>query len=291
MNGRITRRDFLNGTQVAIGASLLSPWSEVFGSPASPFALPPDYYPPQRTGLRGSHDGAWETMHARVGGKSWSVGEPREHYDLIIVGAGISGLSAAHFYRAAHPDARILLLDNHDDFGGHAKRNEFSIDGSTRIGYGGTEAIDTPSAYSEVARRLLADIGIELEKFYDYFHQDLYASLNLTHSIMFDEQTYGERKLVTGYGSRPWSEFAADAPMSDEAACRPRPGVHREERLPARHELRAEVRAAESDQLPRLPARLREGRRAGARHLPAVVPQLLRTRLERRAGTARQRIR
>jgi spermidine dehydrogenase len=217
MNGRITRRDFLNGTQVAIGASLLSPWSEVFGSPASPFALPPDYYPPQRTGLRGSHDGAWETMHARVGGKSWSVGEPREHYDLIIVGAGISGLSAAHFYRAAHPDARILLLDNHDDFGGHAKRNEFSIDGSTRIGYGGTEAIDTPSAYSEVARRLLADIGIELEKFYDYFHQDLYASLNLTHSIMFDEQTYGERKLVTGYGSRPWSEFAADAPMSDEA--------------------------------------------------------------------------
>ena len=49
-----------------------------------------------------------------------------EDYDLVVVGAGLSGLAAAHFYREQRPAARILLLDNHDDFGGHAKRNEFN---------------------------------------------------------------------------------------------------------------------------------------------------------------------
>jgi len=153
MKDNITRRDFLNGTQVAIGASLLSPWSEVFGASGSEFELGPDYYPPALTGLRGSHDGSWETMHARVSGKTWSSSAHEESYDLIVVGAGISGLSAAYFYNEENPGARILILDNHDDFGGHAKRNEFRIDGRTRIGYGGTESIDTPSNWSDYRGR------------------------------------------------------------------------------------------------------------------------------------------
>ena len=217
MKDNITRRDFLNGTQVAIGASLLSPWTEVFGATPAKFRLGPDYYPPAITGLRGSHDGSWETMHARVSGETWPSGKPEEDYDLVVVGAGISGLSAAYFYRAENPDARVLVLDNHDDFGGHAKRNEFSYGGETRIGYGGTESIDTPSAYSEVSRQLLKAIGIETERFYDYFDQELYSKYGLAHSIMFDAETYGERKLVRGYGERPWAEFAADTPMNDQA--------------------------------------------------------------------------
>ena len=150
MKDRVTRRDFLNGTRVAIGASLLSPWSEVFGSTGGNFALPADYYPPAATGLRGSHDGSWETMHARVAGATWPAGAPEESVDLVVVGGGISGLAAAHFYRSEEPDARILVLDNHDDFGGHAKRNEFSVAGDTRIAYGGTEAIDTPSGWRRI---------------------------------------------------------------------------------------------------------------------------------------------
>ena len=161
MKDKVTRRDFLNGTRVAIGASLLSPWAEVFGSTDKNFTLPPDYYPPAATGLRGSHNGSWETMHARVHGASWPIATPDETVDLVVVGGGISGLSAAHFFRNEKPDARILVLDNHDDFGGHAKRNEFSVGGDTRIAYGGTEAIDTPSAYAEVSRQLLVDVGIE----------------------------------------------------------------------------------------------------------------------------------
>jgi spermidine dehydrogenase len=217
MTQKITRRDFLNGTQVAIGASLLTPWAEAFGTDTSKFALGSDYYPPSKTGLRGSHHGSWETMHARVAGATWSSGTIEEDYDLVVVGGGISGLSAAHFFRRENPSARILILDNHDDFGGHAKRNEFEVDGRTQIAYGGTETIDTPSGYTEVSKALLKDIGIDVQRFYEYFDQGLYDKMNLSYAIAFDEATYGERKLVTGYGSRPWQEFVAETPLSETA--------------------------------------------------------------------------
>ena len=217
MKNKVTRRDFLNGTQVAIGASLLSPWTDVFGADPEKFALGPDYYPPAKTGLRGSHEGSWETMHAKVSGATWARTSPEEDVDLVIVGGGISGLSAAHFYRQARPGAKILILDNHDDFGGHAKRNEFAVDGGTRIAYGGTESIDTPSSYTEISKDLLSDIGVNVQRFYDYYDQELYSSMDLGYAIAYDEKTYGQRKLVTGYGSIPWEDFAAQTPMNDRA--------------------------------------------------------------------------
>ncbi len=217
MPNKTTRRDFLNGTQVAIGASLLSPWTAVFGRDAA--GAPPggDYYPPALTGLRGSHEGAWQTMHARVDGATWSPLPVEEDYDLVVVGGGISGLSAARFYLDENPGARVLVLDNHDDFGGHAKRNEFTVGGRTQIAYGGTESIDTPSAYADVSQALLRDIGVDVQRFYEYFDQDLYDEMGLSYGIAFDAETYGERKLVRGYGSRPWREFIADTPLSDTA--------------------------------------------------------------------------
>ncbi len=217
MKRRITRRDFLNGTQIAVGAALTAPILQACGVQPDEFALPPGYYPPSKTGMRGSHDGSWEVIHARVAGEEWQAGAPEAEYDLVIVGAGISGLSAAYFYQQKKPEARILILDNHDDFGGHAKRNEFDADGDTRIGYGGTEAIDTPSSYSEPAKKLLRDIGVIAERFYDYYDQDLYSRHNLSKAIFFDKETFGEDKLVRGFGKRSWEAFAADTPMSNEA--------------------------------------------------------------------------
>ncbi len=215
----ITRRDFLNGTQLTIGAAITAPILSACGVPKidNPFALANGYYPPSKTGLRGNHEGSWEVMHAAVSGKTWPEAPISEHYDLVIVGGGLSGLSAAYFYSQREPAARILILDNHDDFGGHAKRNEFEIDGQIRIGYGGTEAIDTPSAYSPEARQLLKDIGVVTQRFYDYFDQDFWDRHNLSKSIFFDKETFGVDKLVPGYGSRPWTEFAADMPVSDKA--------------------------------------------------------------------------
>ena len=215
----ISRRDFLNGAPIAVGAALtpglLSACAET--GIANPFALPSGYYPPAKTGLRGSHDGSWEAMHAVVAGDEVQHGAPEETYDLVVIGAGMSGLAATWYYREARPDARILILDNHDDFGGHAKRNEFDVGGTFRIGYGGTEAIDTPSGYDAEVMRLLNAIGIDVEKFYDYFDQEFWDREGLSKSILFGAESFGETKLVPGYGSRDWEAFAADMPMSEEA--------------------------------------------------------------------------
>src|SRR6266568_2163291 len=145
----ITRRDFLNGTALTIAAGL---------TPAAQLGAQPAHDPPALTGLRGQHVGSFETAHALAReGRRFAVGNApiEERYDLVVVGGGISGLSAAWFYRQARPDARILILDNHDDFGGHAKRNEFTLGGRRIIGYGGSQSIQSPrTLYSEVAKGL-----------------------------------------------------------------------------------------------------------------------------------------
>src|SRR5437016_2687695 len=131
----ITRRDFVNGAVLTVAAGL---------TPAAQIAAQPGRYPPSLVGLRGQHVGSFETVHAfvrepaRFPVKDLPAGE---RYDLVVVGGGISGLAAAWFYRRARPQARILILDNHDDFGGHAKRNEFMLDGRLVIGYGGSQSI------------------------------------------------------------------------------------------------------------------------------------------------------
>jgi spermidine dehydrogenase len=140
-----------------------------------------------------------------------------EHYDLVVVGAGLSGLAAAFFYRQAKPDARILLLDNHDDFGGHAKRNEFRYGETFRLGYGGSEAIDSPGRWSRVSLGLLDDLGIELNRFESAYHHDLYASLGMDTGVFFDRETFGRDLLVPGFEAGDWVSFAEKSPLSAKA--------------------------------------------------------------------------
>jgi spermidine dehydrogenase len=218
MDRQITRRDFLNGVALTIGSAIIPPF------PPHPPPPPPPYYPPALTGMRGSHPGSFEVAHQLRDGTLGPVlqaAKPTgEHFDLIVVGGGISGLAAAHFFRQqADPSARILVLDNHDDFGGHAKRNEFHPSGRLLIGYGGTQSLEAPGRYSPVAKQLLVDLGIDTQRFYKAFDRDYYKSRGLQRAVFFDRETFGHDRLVVGEGDRPWAEFLADAPLSP-AACR-----------------------------------------------------------------------
>lgn len=220
MNHPITRRDFLDGVAVALGASLLPAGCRP-GEPDVPYApeRDPRYYPPALTGLRGDHPGSYDVAHQLRDGTLWkSVGRPRdtgERYDLVVVGAGISGLSAAHFYRKIHGDsARILVLDNHDDIGGHAKRNEFVVGDRRLIGYGGTESIESPAQYSAAAKGVLADLGVDVQRFYTAFDRQRYARLGLGPGVFFDRETYGADRLLRGDVDAVTPTLLQRAPLS-----------------------------------------------------------------------------
>jgi spermidine dehydrogenase len=175
-------------------------------------------YPPIRTGLRGSHAGSFEVAHQLRNGRRWEdVEDTDESYDLVVVGAGISGLSAAWFYREANPDARILVLDNHDDFGGHAKRNEFWHEDTMLLSHGGTINIEDFNQYGEAAKRMMGSLGIEPSRYAEFMDQELHNSLGLQRGIFFDRETFGTDRLVAGPGKPSWSEFLAKTPLSESA--------------------------------------------------------------------------
>lgn len=190
----ISRRDFLNGIAWLGVGSVLRPLDVLAAS------IEPYHYPPALTGLRGSHPGAFEAAHALAWsgtGNIETLAEPPEHYDLIVIGGGISGLSAAYFYREhVKRDARILVLDNHDDFGGHAKRNEFVVDGQTYLTYGGTQSFDTPSAYSKQAAGLLRSLGIDLKRFEEAYDMDFFARHGLSSGVYYDAADFGRSVLL-----------------------------------------------------------------------------------------------
>lgn len=221
----ISRRDFINGAALTVATGL---------TPAAQIAAQPDRYPPLLQGLRGQHAGSFETVHAFVRDSvRFAVADrpAEDQYDLVVVGGGISGLAAAWFYRRARgPQARILILDNHDDFGGHAKRNEFMLDGRLVIGYGGSQSIDGPnSLWSATAKDLLHELGVDVRRFETAFERNLYASLGLSRGVFFAREAFGRDRLVAGdalimprneisrrlANARTLNDFVADCPISN----------------------------------------------------------------------------
>jgi spermidine dehydrogenase len=208
MSNGITRRDFMNGIAIAVAGAAGIDLSLAHAADASAAQI----YPPGRDGLRGSHAGSFEAAHRLRDGSPFDFSQAAvtERYDLVVVGAGISGLAAAHFYRQRRPAARVLILDTNDDFGGHAKRNEFVVDGQTLIGYGGTQSIDSPAhKWDGVAKGLLKDLGIDVKRFNKAFDQEFYARWNLNQSVFFKKEVFGVDRLVRRpFGT--WKELDED---------------------------------------------------------------------------------
>lgn len=267
MDRPISRRDFLEGaTAAAIGAAVPAAagqtkttppdWS---GGPTPPMGMGPDpsaqdsmlaqgidqddprYYPPTLTGMRGSHPGSFEVGH-QMRDQGWNLADAedtKETYDLVVVGGGISGLATAHFFLLnMGRSASVLVLDNHDDFGGHAKRNEFHYNGRTLVLNGGTLDIESPDHYNQPAQDLLQRIGIDLDRYLaaNASNRNLYSSFGLLGSgYFFDKETWGVDRLVTmaggrgrgpgsgggggrgGRGGAAWGDFVAKTPLSDAA--------------------------------------------------------------------------
>ena len=208
MQRAITRRDFVQGAAVTVGATLQT---NVLGLPnvatasvsvgAGAEDIETADYPPIKTGMRGAHPGAYEIAHAlaRDGAKFPKPTATDEHYDLIVVGAGISGLAAAHYYQKRFgPDSKILLLENHDDFGGHAKRNEFHQSGDMVLSLGGTHNLEWWK-FSETVNAFMAEHGVDYQAMREQMDFAYGRDATNGQAMWFDEATYGVNRLVTNF--------------------------------------------------------------------------------------------
>jgi len=218
MDKPITRRDFLDG--VAIAASSMAAAKLLM--PLNALAEESRIYPPLNAGLTGQTNASFNIMHAIRDGSFWNNApnpiKTGEHYDLVVVGAGLSGLAAAFIYRQqAGSDKSVLLIDPLDDFGGHAKRNEYiSKSGKTIIGYGGSQSLDTPSFFSPAVHQLLRDMGIKLERFEQWFDQDWQKQRGLAETaLFFCKEQWGQDKLVIR--SNNTAEWVAQTPLNAKA--------------------------------------------------------------------------
>lgn len=218
----IARRDFLQGAAIGVGGVLLGGLAPqlVAAATASAEQDRRGYYPPTRLGLRGSHPGSFEAAHALrdSGSSTGPIVETGESFDMIVVGAGISGLAAAHYFRASSPRGRVLVLDNHDDFGGHAKRNEFHVNGRMHLMNGGTLMIESPRPYGKIAADLMRTLGIDAKALDEACtNKTLYPSLGLHQGVFFDRETFGVDRLVVrkGDSSEAMTTFLAQTPLAE----------------------------------------------------------------------------
>ncbi|WP_455939788.1 NAD(P)-binding protein [Helicobacter fennelliae] len=214
------RRGFLNGMALGIVATL-SPSNVLFGNTKSPNTTHPIHakfyqdsaYPPSLLGLRGSDNASYASAHLLRDGKKFELENipVSEEYDLVVVGSGISGLSAACLYKEKHQNARILILDNHDDFGGHARRNEFIFEYNGThykiLSYGGSESLQSPkSLYSKEVVDFLERFGLGIDNLAKGFDVGFYQRKGLKRGVYFDKTIFGEHKIIVGNPSKMVSD-------------------------------------------------------------------------------------
>ena len=230
----ITRRDFLNGVALAVGPG---------GLGVAAAAEPPTADPALRTGLQGQTDAvnavahAWRDKPALL--REAATLQDPEVQDLVVVGAGLSGLAGAHWFRqhAGRP-VRMLLLDALDDVGGHARRNEFISRSSRRlVGYGGSQSLDSPSLFSPAVKGLLSDLGLALQRFEtEYFDKGWAERQGLVNSALyFSREHWGDERMVLRQRGESPAQWLPRTPLSARAQA---DALRLFDKAPAQHPLR-----------------------------------------------------
>ena len=233
------RRDFLNSTLLASGSALLGG--------ATPLALLAET---DWTGFSGigdyarSNGNTHQVMTAGHSirdhvfeGKRPEITETGETLDCVVVGGGISGLSAALFFARRHPGETCLLLDNHPIFGGEAKRNEFAIDGQRLMVHQGSAAC-FPPLRGDFLAGFYDSVGIDFNQFqYQQWRgpdkaPDIqtapYAVGGPTSGFYFGKK-FGHPEGV--WVRDPWAKQLAGAPIPEKAKAELL-GMHESDRRP-----------------------------------------------------------
>lgn len=162
INTPITRKDFLNASLLGAGALLLhapSPlaaMARMAGHDSSAPQRADGWTGPAGVGDYASSNGntrpVLDAAHKIRDGVYARQGAPTdtgETYDLVIVGGGITGLTAAHFFaKSTNGAKRCLVLENHPIFGGEAKQNEFVVNGTRLLAPQGSNDFGVPRAGS-----------------------------------------------------------------------------------------------------------------------------------------------
>ncbi|WP_250572922.1 NAD(P)-binding protein [Nonomuraea sediminis] len=231
MDRSITRRDFFDGVALTAGVAALGAVAGCGAGRGEPGVIGTSAlevpegmrFPPALTGSQGNTAAALSVPHAMRDDRFWQyAGTPEatgENYDLVVVGGGISGVSAAFEWLRRDPDARILILDNHDEIGGHARRNEFQPQGrkGPLIGYGGSQSIEAPSVWTPEGKDLLRRLGVDVKKFGKYFDQELYTRLGMSDSVMCDKETFAGDRLIRYTPGIKAERWVAELPIAERA--------------------------------------------------------------------------
>ncbi len=238
-DGLIDRRDFVGMSLVGAGAALLSQ-----AAPGALFAgTSKPAHPVGMTGLTASWTGPGGAGdYAQANGNTHVTvnrahGLIRNHeldariaaaerdadeYDLIIVGAGISGLTAAYQYRKDKPGARILILELADMPGGTAKQNEFDVDGHHLWGKQGSSAVGSilPGGQFMPWHPFYLELGLPMQFTYRQpqgLSQDILFPTDDWTPMWPNYKGADVGYYFEGHGwiKNPWNNGFADAPIPD----------------------------------------------------------------------------
>ncbi|HTE45267.1 MAG TPA: FAD/NAD(P)-binding protein [Gemmatimonadaceae bacterium] len=245
LDPNITRKDFLNTTLLGVGAALLSsatPLEAMRAAAAGASGSAPAYDPWTGPGGVGDYAAAngntkpvMDAAHRIRDGayaKPPAAVDTGELYDFLIVGGGITGLTAAYFY-AKNTESRksCLVLENHPIFGGEAKQNEFLVNGVRLIAPQGSNDFGVPRQGAGWQSEMWDDLKMPREFEWSRsgdsssdlrMAQDNYQPMEgigeygVDIGYFFDQHSTIAKTNVPTWRKNIWQNDLADLPVSDD---------------------------------------------------------------------------